>query len=693
MVLMISISALIVAIAVGIGAMTGIRRQVLTDSIELGLVAGDDSAEAMETQMQTTLLTILNSKIEYAQSRLSYYRDQVESVSAFITHIYENPTHFGAIEVLPPNPDSNGTMVLQRALHDESVLYEDVKDEAELLGNVESIFFSVLNADKKYENVITAIYLGTERGTFISYDDLTSMGDGTEQYFNYKESEWYQLAKDAGTVVFTDAYADNYDRGMMISCAAPFYDADHTFAGVISMDIMISDLNKSIIDLGTEDGTYAVLIDQDGNVIADPHYDDSTTVFENIFTDPMPANEVADTLICGETGLVQTKSDIYYAYGPVGFAGWTFAIHVPGELIRTHADQIRSKIDEKTEQTAISIYKVIHGAIVAFIIVFIIIILCVYFSTAQFSRKLLAPLLSLGKDVNIISQGNLTHRAEIQYDDEIGDLAKAFNNMTISLDEYIRNLTAVTAEKERIGAELNVATQIQADMLPSIFPPFPDRKEFDIYASMTPAKEVGGDFYDFFLLDDDHLAMVIADVSGKGVPAALFMVIAKTLLKNQAQFSRSPKEILETVNNQLCENNKAEMFVTVWFSIMEISTGKVVAANAGHEYPAIRKADGSFELLIDKHGFVLAGMEDMRYKEYEFTIESGGTLFVYTDGVAEATNSSNELYGTDRMIAALNASPAADPKTIIQNILKSVDGFVAEAPQFDDITMLCMKRA
>ena len=203
---------------------------------------------------------------------------------------------------------------------------------------------------------------------------------------------------------------------------------------------------------------------------------------------------------------------------------------------------------------------------------------------------------------------------------------------------------ADSSARQRIETELNVATQIQADMLPNIFPAFPERPEFDIYASMTPAKEVGGDFYDFFLVDNDRLAIVIADVSGKGVPAALFMVIAKTLLKNAVQMGLSPKEALEKVNNQLCENNEAEMFVTAWLGVYEISTGKLTAANAGHEYPAIRREGGQFELFQDPHGFVLAGMEGTRYQEYELEIGVGDTLFLYTDGVAEATDGDDVLY-------------------------------------------------
>lgn len=275
--------------------------------------------------------------------------------------------------------------------------------------------------------------------------------------------------------------------------------------------------------------------------------------------------------------------------------------------------------------------------------------------------------------------------------DEIGALAVSFRNMMNELDDYMANLAAVTADKERIATELNVATQIQASMLPCIFPAFPGRREFDVYATMTPAKEVGGDFYDFFLVDDDHLALVIADVSGKGVPAALFMVIAKTLLKNAAQTGLSPKAVLEKVNNQLCENNEAEMFVTVWLGIYEISTGKLTAANAGHEYPAVRHENGKFELFKDRHGFVLAGMEGARYREYELELKAGDTLFVYTDGVAEATDAANTLYGTERMLAALNRNEKADPEDLLQNVKEDIDMFVGKAPQFDDITMLALK--
>ena len=287
---------------------------------------------------------------------------------------------------------------------------------------------------------------------------------------------------------------------------------------------------------------------------------------------------------------------------------------------------------------------------------------------------------------------DLSHfRVDVNTGDELEELAHSFQYMVSELNEYIQNLSRVTAEKERIGAELDVARHIQASMLPCIFPAFPERHEFDIYASMTPAKEVGGDFYDFFLVDDDHLALVMADVSGKGVPAALFMMISKTLLKSAAQSGLSPKAVLEKVNDQLCENNDAEMFVTVWLGILEISTGKMKCANAGHEYPAIMRKGSSFELFKDRHGFVLAGMEGARYREYELDLDAGDRLVVYTDGVPEATNASNTLYGTDRMLCALNAAEGGSCRQLLEALHRDVDEFAGGADQFDDITMLCIE--
>ncbi len=249
----------------------------------------------------------------------------------------------------------------------------------------------------------------------------------------------------------------------------------------------------------------------------------------------------------------------------------------------------------------------------------------------------------------------------------------------------------IVSEKQRIQSELLLAKSIQTALLPHAFPLFPDRKEFDIYAMMDPAREVGGDFYDCYLIDDDHLCMVIADVSGKGIPAALFMTISKTILKSCAMLGHSAADILSKTNAGLTADNQTDMFVTVWLGIFEISTGKLSCANAGHEYPAIKRKDGAFELYKDKHSFVLGGMADIPYKEYTMQLNHGDMLFLYTDGVPEATDAKNKMYGTARMIEALNSDPKASPKQLLENTRADINKFVKEAEQFDDLTMVCLK--
>ena len=339
-------------------------------------------------------------------------------------------------------------------------------------------------------------------------------------------------------------------------------------------------------------------------------------------------------------------------------------------------------------------YWMIVGAEILILVTFFL------FSMYQWLRKrVIAPLKQLEEvSASFVESSRQTQdpsridfkRADIHTGDEMEVLSDALNAMFDDTRRYMTNLLSVTAEKEKIGAELNVATQIQADMLPRIFPAFPDRREFDLYAFMHPAREVGGDFYDFFLIDEDHLCMVIADVSGKGVPAALFMVIAKTLIKNQAMMGDDPADILGKVNEQLCEGNEAMLFVTVWISILTISTGKGIAANAGHEHPVIRRAGGSYELVIYRHSPAVAAMEGMRFRQHSFELHPGDRLFVYTDGVPEATNAESELFGNERMLDVLNSQPDRKPHALLETMKREIDVFVGEAPQFDDITMLCL---
>ncbi len=314
-------------------------------------------------------------------------------------------------------------------------------------------------------------------------------------------------------------------------------------------------------------------------------------------------------------------------------------------------------------------------------------------SAFSIAGQITRPLNTITRRVASLGVRNRQFRMEDVYrtGDEIEVLAESFAKQSARMTLYIDQVKRVTAEKERIGAELDMASKIQGSQLPTLFPPFPDRKEFSLYASMTPAKEVGGDFYDFFMIDDDHMAFVMADVSGKGVPAALLMMVSRVLIKSTMQNGKGPAETLASVNNQLCEGNDADFFVTVWLAVLEISTGRGMAANAGHEHPALRRADGNYELVIYKHSMPVGVMKDLPYKEHEFQLHPGDSFFVYTDGVAEATDRNKEMYGTGRMLEAMNRNPDAMPEQVLGCIAQDIDRFVDGAEQFDDITMLCFR--
>jgi sigma-B regulation protein RsbU (phosphoserine phosphatase) len=690
LVLMISLIALLLAAMIGIVSMLNIQSDVLTGSEALGDHAAEQSENALTAQMESSLYDIAGGKAELADAKLGEFLSYINTFARYSESLINAPEGFVPVDVQPPDKANKDIFTMQRYLKNENISIDTVLTDINLLGNLTYVFDPFI---KENSDIITTIYIGTEQGFLLSYDNRSDLGDtdSFEEYYDFSESSWYLLAKERGVPVFTDTYPDGYGRGLTISCAAPFYH-NGIFYGVVCMDILVTDLNNSIIDVNIGEHSYAFLVNDKGDVIASPMQDPFSDDYPNMITDADDADiGVIEKIMSGETGVVRNNDGNYYAYTPISSASWYLAIFVQAEDVIGPAIEVRNIISADALKTSNGMQEAIMISIFIFCAAFVVITITVMVTSDSFSRKLTEPLITLREDVGIISGGNLSHRAAVVTEDEIGDLAAAFNDMSSSLQTYIANLTAITAEKERIGAELNVATKIQASMLPCIFPAFPGRPEFDIYASMLPAKEVGGDFYDFFLVDNDKLAVCMADVSGKGVPAALFMVIAKTLIKNNAQYGNSPKEVFETVNNMLCENNEAGMFVTAFMGFLEISTGKFTYVNAGHNPPLIKRSGGDFEWLPTKPYFVLAGMEGMTYKQEEITLYPGDTLFMYTDGVTEAVNRSEELFSDPRLLEVANAHKSDTLRDFLVNIKAEIDIFADGAVQADDITMLGLK--
>ena len=322
----------------------------------------------------------------------------------------------------------------------------------------------------------------------------------------------------------------------------------------------------------------------------------------------------------------------------------------------------------------------------------LVVVVCIMAANLIFQNyiynKVSRPLVRLNDAVDSYEHGKMDLDVDSFIErDELRHLAESFEAMTKRIELYNEEVAKISAEKERIGAELNIATKIQEDMLPRIFPPFPDKPEIDVYAIMNPAKEVGGDFYDFFWVDDDHIAMVIADVSSKGVPAALFMVISKTLIKNQTMSGASIAEVFANVNNQLCEGNEESMFVTSFMAVVNIRTGEMEYVNAGHE-PFLHRNKGKWKWVRPETCFILAGLPDIEYKSAKMQLEPGDRIFMFTDGVSEAQNLNHDLYGEENIYESIVKRGDTGLKRMLSDMRKDIDTFVGKADQFDDITML-----
>ena len=625
----------------------------------------------------------------------------VTVVKDYAQKLFADPSSYPEVEVELPDKNKDGEVCAQ-VLKEEDVDINDatISSKLKLIGNL-SYLMIALYADSSVDSCYCAI----PDGAMILVDNHSATkfdNEGNIRPIPIRERLWYTGAVNKGSLYYTNVTTDIYTGEISIMCSVPVYNGDELVA-VIGADLFLNDVSTAINSTMKEkDGNFVCIINDSGHVLFSPQ----TEGLFKVSTD----DDAVDLRTVGNEDLTKFINDAlkentdvryvviddteYYLVGsPVDRIGWAVVSVVPKKLADRPATIMLDSINNIQANATKTFNDGMKKArLTIFVLIGVIVILSIA-STLIITKRIVRPLETITKRVASLGEDNLQFMMEDEYKtkDEIEVLAQSFADLSAKTVEYISQIEKVTAEKERIGTELSLATRIQADMLPSIYPAFPERAEFDIYASMNPAKEVGGDFYDFFLIDDDHLCIFIADVSGKGVPAALFMMASMIILANNAQMGKSPEQILRDTNEAICSNNREEMFVTVWLGILEISTGKLTAANAGHEYPVIKNPNGEFELLKDKHGFVIGGLSGAKYKEYEVKLEPGSKLFVYTDGVPEATNSEKELFGNERMLKALNNIKSSSPKDIIDGVKASVDDFVKDAEQFDDITMVCVE--
>lgn len=688
---LVSLLSIILLSSVFFIGILNMRNNTLSVSDELGTQAASDSKSALEDQALIQLSTIARDKAEITDEKLQILMSQVTIISRYATKIYSQPDAYLPVEVFPPNAADEGIYTSQ-IIYSYYVDKSDLEEEVGLIGNLNSLMELVTE-----NNIgITTTQIGVESGFIIMSDNNSQQKVDLENLEPTLRS-WYVKAKENNRLVWSDVFEDAFKRGLGIACAAPVYDRENQIKGVVSVGSLLNDISGSIVSAEIGESGYAFVINEEGLVIMSKTMDIDSN--GNIIKEQLNENSneevtlIAEKMMNGESGVARVNlngKDVFMAYEPLSTLPWSIAAVIDVEEVLAPADEGAQKIIELKEEASESINGIIIAVLLSSLIVLVVTIILIQVLGYHLSKRLTRPIRDLTESVHTISGGNLDLQIDINTGDEIEDLADSFNKMTVSIKEYIKNLATVTADKERIATELNVATQIQASMLPNHFPAFPERDEFDVYATMHPAKEVGGDFYDFFLVDEKHLGVVMADVSGKGVPAALFMVIAKTLIKTHTQTGQIPSEIFTDVNNQLCENNEACMFVTAFMGVLNTETGEFIHVNAGHNPPLIRRANGDFEWIQTKPAFVLAGISDMKFTQESMMLNKGDRLYLYTDGVTEALNNEKELFGEDRLIDRLNREEVKDMslEELLSYISKELAIFADGADQADDITML-----
>ena len=629
----------------------------------------------------------------------------VTILADYTEKLFSAPQDYPARSVAPPDAAKDGTPSVQLML-DEGVSLRDpqVAADAALLGNLTDMLYTLFAGGSS-----TSCYVATPSGAFIIVDeDAGAKFDASGELLPMpaRSRYWYTGAVAAGGLCFSDVQQDVLDGTLCVTCSCPVY-VNGELAAVAAADLYLDKMTETAARMTANEGEFLCGDNQNGHVVCAPETQDIFRVRDIDSADDLRASPeielaqfVADALR-GETDvrLVHAGGAAYYmASAPLDAVGWAILSFIEQDTVMQPTAMMQEQYDAINDAALASYYQSASESLRTIVVLVLAAMLLALAAALVLGRRIVKPLNTMTKRIAELGGKNLQFMMEDTYKtgDEIEVLAESFAKLSGATIRYMDEVTRVTAEKERIGTELSMAANIQTHMLPNIFPPFPERTEFDLLASMHPAKEVGGDFYDFFMVGEDHLALVVADVSGKGVPAALFSMIAKTLLKTQAQKRLDPARVLEEVNASLSENNEEDMFVTVWLGVLQISTGELTYADAGHEKLLLYQ-DGAWRFLPKAGGPALAmftpeDLQDMdekyRFRNQTIRLRAGDAVFQYTDGVTEATDANNELFGDGRLLDAMNAAPSAQPEELLPYVRVKIDEFVKDAAQFDDITML-----
>lgn len=687
--------------------------QESSDQVETDVVGYAEDMTVTKTKAQ--IVKVAEEKTRQVERELNMIREDTEYLADAMTRIMAQPEYY-APRRLPTAQErriaSGEAYLLVMPRVREECATEAVQHEIGLAANiaddleVTSLFYKEYNAP---------CYITSTHGYFINcfYYNNPEDYDGLHAEKNYREVDlrersWFQRPKAVGRTVFSDMYV-GYEGVMEFTCSSPYYYPGGDFAGVAAIDLRPGFVYRIIADKSLGSNNINFMLGRKGEILLSTEQEGALAVGDGhrnlCQSEDASLAQVAKDMVAGHSDIVLVNlggEEYYLAYVPLPSMGWSYGTLVQRSEVLSLVQLARESLTVHTEKFIASLRDLFFENIARVALFFLVVLAVLIYGSRRAAEVFVRPILTLTEGVRDIARGELDKKIVLHTGDEIEELSDSVNNMTSELRDYMTSLVAMTEDRERIATELNLAKGIQEGMLPNIFPKFVGNPHYDLYVRMETAKEVGGDFYDFYYLDEDHVVLTIADVSGKGIPAALFMVISKTMLKNEVLLTVNKKgiagvdcgRILERVNQQLCDNNEEMMFVTVFFGVLNIKTGAFAYANGGHNPPLLGSVaeDGTirWQYLRNEGSFMLGVIKDSSYEEGYLTMNPGEMLYFYTDGVTEAMDGQENMYTEERLQETLASvvRPGESMEKILARVHADIDSFAGGAEQSDDITML-----
>ena len=700
---LLGITTLILSSALALGAVMATQSQMEEMGEQLGKSARENVTELVSEREKKYLEQVVHEKVGIINAILRNIDNDTEIISETAEDILSAPQNYLPKELIRSQSIEDGWSLSLMLTPSGVDNLENLRGKIAMAANIQSV---LKNTALSYDVVCSTCVVFEEGFGFIvdtGEDNIRDYSDNPLGYMpaNFVERPWYKNAKEKKRMTFSGIMlnADERNNNPIIVCSAPI-NVGEEFVGVTGICFFAKDIGKVSLNTSIGNTGFCFIMNKNGQVVVSPKSEGDLAVKDD-FPDLRGSSEqslalAAEKMSRGEKGLMKVKVDgeeYFLAFEPLKNVECSFGALIEVSEVTAPADAVAMTIDRQTNDFIKSTGNFSFKLFLQMAVTFILLLAAISILSERLTKYFAQPIQRLSDGVREISSGNFDKKIDdVKTGDELEHLATCFNAMTDELKTYMANLTKETAERERISAELNVATNIQLSMLPHDFD-F-DRADFELFATMNAAKEVGGDFYDFYLLDENHLMITIADVSGKGVPAALFMAASKIILKNFAMTMKNPDDlgaVMTLANQQLCQDNDEMMFVTVFMGMLDLKTGEFVYVSGGHNPPLVCR-ENKFEYLNVGKSCMLGIDEDMPFKQKKIKLSAGDIIFLYTDGVTEAMNENDEFYGEERLQRFLNSVDSSrDLSEFLERIKEDLSKYAGAAQQSDDITMLAVR--